>query len=318
MRAIVDDKKLIVKVCKLYYFDGMTQAQIAKRIGVSRPIVSKMLSKAKEEKIVEIFIKDESAHTVDLELHIEKKYGIKEAIVVSKSGYGSGVLLDLLGQAAASYVSKKIGNIGSLGISWGKSVSSFVDAYPFEKNENVKVVPLIGGMGRSELDLHSNMLTLKLAQKLHTHCSYLYAPAMLKNIDTKNRLLESEDINGVLQEGNAVDMAIVGIGNPVVHSTMEEIGYLSNEDVESLRESSAIGDINSFFFDIDGVPLTHPLNDSIIGVDLESLKAIGTTIAIATGDNKTLSIHSALLGGAVDVLVTDDETAQKILDIEQK
>ncbi|TVT26979.1 sugar-binding transcriptional regulator [Salinicoccus cyprini] len=316
MRAIVDDRKLIVKVCKLYYFDGMTQAQIAKRIGVSRPIVSKMLSKAKEEKIVEIFIKDESAHTVDLELHIEKKYGIKEAIVVSKSGYESGVLLDLLGQAAASYVSKKIGGIESLGISWGKSVSSFVDAYPFEKNENVKVVPLIGGMGRSELDLHSNMLALKLAQKLHTHCSYLYAPAMIENADTKNRLLESEDINGVLQEGNAVDMAIVGIGNPVVDSTMEKIGYLSNEDVASLKAADAIGDINSFFFDIDGIPILHPLNDSIIGVDLESLKAIDTTIALATGDNKTLSIHSALLSGAVDVLVTDDETAQKILDIE--
>lgn len=315
MRAIVDDKKLIVKVCKLYYFDGMTQAQIAKRIGVSRPIISKMLSKAKEEKIVEIFIKDESAHTAELELQMEKKYVLNEAIVVSQSDYEPSVLLDLLGQAAASYISKKIESIDSLGVSWGKSISSIVNAYPFEKNENVKVVPLIGGMGRSELDLHSNMLALKLAQKLHTQCSYLYAPAMIENLDTKNRLLESEDINGVLKEGKDVDMALVGIGNPLVDSTMEKIGYLSDEDIQSLSAANAIGDINSFFFDSKGVQLSHSLNDSIIGVDLNSLKEIENTIAIATGANKVKSIHAALLSGAIDVFVTDDKTAQEVLDI---
>lgn len=315
MATITEDKRLIVKVAKLYYFDGMTQAEIARKIGVSRPIISKMLAKAREDKIVEIFIKDESAHTVDLELQLEKQYALREAIVVPTSDYAQKEKLSLLGQAAASHVSKRMDSVNSVGISWGKAVSAFVNAYPFEKNEGVNVVPLIGGMGRSELDLHSNMLTLKFAQKLNTTCSYLYAPAMIKNIDTKNRLLESEDIYGVLDEGRSVDMAIVGMGNPVVDSTMETIGYLSKQDVGSLRAAEAAGDINSVFFDKNGVSLDHHINESVIGIDMEGLKQIEETIAIAHGDNKVPSIHAGLLSGAVDVLVTDDETAQKILSL---
>lgn len=315
MATITEDRRLIVKVAKLYYFDGMTQAEIARKIGVSRPIVSKMLTKAREDKIVEIFIKDESAHTVDLELQMEKIYSIKEAIVVPSSDYSTDVKLDLLGQAAAAHVSKKIDAVDSIGISWGNAVSAFVNSYPFQKNENVNVVPLIGGMGRSELELHSNMLTLKFAQKLNTSCSYLYAPAMIKNIDTKNRLLESEDIYGVLEEGRAVDIAIVGMGNPLLGSTMETIGYLSQEDVGSLKEAHAVGDINSVFFDENGKSLNHNINESVIGIDLDGLKQIEETIAIAQGDNKVRSIHAGLLSGAVDVLVTDDDTAQKILDL---
>lgn len=315
MATITEDRRLIVKVAKLYYFDGMTQAEIARKIGVSRPIVSKMISKAKEDKIVEIFIKDESAHTVDLELQVEKIYSLKEAIIVSASDYNHDMKLDLLGKAAAAHVSKKIDSVESIGISWGNAVSAFVNAYPFQKNESVNIVPLIGGMGRSEIDLHSNMLTLKFAQKLKTTCSYLYAPAMIKNIDTKNRLLESEEIYGVLDEGQSVEMAIVGMGNPIVDSTMEKIGYLSQEDVASLRTAEAVGDINSVFLDKNGNSLNHHINDSVIGINLDGLKQIGETIAIAHGDNKIRSIHAGLLSGAVDVLVTDDETAQKILDL---
>lgn len=315
MATITEDRRLIVKVAKLYYFDGMTQAEIARKIGVSRPIVSKMISKAKEDKIVEIFIKDESAHTVDLELQMEKIYSLKEAIIVSASDYNHDMKLDLLGKAAAAHVSKKIDSVESIGISWGNAVSAFVNAYPFQKNESVNIVPLIGGMGRSEIDLHSNMLTLKFAQKLKTTCSYLYAPAMIKNIDTKNRLLESEEIYGVLDEGQSVEMAIVGMGNPIVDSTMEKIGYLSQEDVASLRTAEAVGDINSVFLDKNGNSLNHHINDSVIGINLDGLKQIGETIAIAHGDNKIRSIHAGLLSGAVDVLVTDDETAQKILDL---
>lgn len=315
MATITEDRRLIVKVAKLYYFDGMTQAEIARKIGVSRPIVSKMISKAKEDKIVEIFIKDESAHTVDLELQVEKIYSLKEAIIVSASDYNHDMKLDLLGKAAAAHVSKKIDSVESIGISWGNAVSAFVNAYPFQKNESVNIVPLIGGMGRSEIDLHSNMLTLKFAQKLKTTCSYLYAPAMIKNIDTKNRLLESEEIYGVLDEGQSVEMAIVGMGNPIVDSTMETIGYLSQEDVASLRTAEAVGDINSVFLDKNGNSLNHHINDSVIGINLDGLKQIGETIAIAHGDNKIRSIHAGLLSGAVDVLVTDDETAQKILDL---
>lgn len=314
MGTITNDRRLLVKAAKLYYFEGMTQAQIAKHIGVSRPIISKMITKAKDDGIIEIFIKDESAHTVDLELEIEKKYGLKEVIIAPGHDYNYTELLKILGQLAAIHVSKRLSDIHSIGISWGKSVSNFVEAFPFAKNNHLHVVPLIGGMGRSDIDLHSNILSLKLAQKLQASASYLYAPAMVQSKDVHQRLIESEDIKGVLEEGKNVDIAVIGIGNPTVQSTMEEIGYLSDENIVSLKAHHAVADINSFFLGENGTLLDHPLNDSIIGVDLTRETAIKETVAIASGDNKIESIHVALRNGAVDCLLTDDRTAQMLVD----
>lgn len=314
MGTITNNTRLLVKVAKLYYFEGLTQTQISKHIGVSRPIISKMLTKAKEDGIIEFFIKDESALTVDLELKLEKKYGLKEVIISPGHDQEYSETLKILGQLASVHVSKKLDDIHSIGISWGKGVSNFVDAFPYQKSESLHIVPLIGGMGRSHIDLHSNILTLKFAQKLQASASYLYAPAMVRSTDVKQRLVESPDISGVLEEGRNVDIAIIGIGNPTVNSTMEEIGYLSDEDTASLKDYGAVTDINSYFLDKDGVLINHPLNDSIIGVNVTLENHIKEIVAIACGDNKIESMHVALMNGAVDVLVTDDRTAQKLID----
>nr|WP_076559778.1 sugar-binding domain-containing protein [Salimicrobium flavidum] len=161
-----------------------------------------------------------------------------------------------------------------------------MEEYPYRREDHLHIVPLIGGMGQSHLDLHSNILSLRLAQKINSSCSYLYAPAMMDNSELKERLLSSLDIFGVLEEGRSVDIAVVGMGNPVKNSTMEEIGYLSSEDVSSLKKSSAIGDLNSQFYDINGNALNHPLNERVIGLNMEDLRNIPETVAIAEGLNK--------------------------------
>ena len=50
------DRQLLGKIARLYYEDGQTQAQIAERFGISRPIVSRKLAEAREAGIVKIFI----------------------------------------------------------------------------------------------------------------------------------------------------------------------------------------------------------------------------------------------------------------------
>lgn len=44
-----EERRLMVKIAKLYYFEGWTQAQIAKKHNVSRPVISKLLNAAKKK-----------------------------------------------------------------------------------------------------------------------------------------------------------------------------------------------------------------------------------------------------------------------------
>lgn len=309
-----EERRQIVKVANLYYFDGQTQAQIASKMGVSRPVISKLLNKAREMGIVEIYIKDENAHTVELEQQLEKTYQLKEALVVPAANLSTEMVKHALGKAAASYVSKNIKDIKSMGVSWGSTLSKFVQEYPFEQHRNLQIVPLVGGMGRKLVDIHSNLLAYQLAQKMNSHCSYLYAPAMVDSLELKERLVQSEDIAMVLKEGSNVEMAVVGLGNPFEGSTMTEMQYLTSEDLASLKQAGAAGDIGSRFYDADGKQIKHPLNDLVIGLDLEEFKNIPHVIGIVEGAHKVESIRAALKGGYLDVLVIDDVTADLLLN----
>ncbi|WP_142828556.1 sugar-binding transcriptional regulator [Planococcus soli] len=308
-----EERRQIVKVANLYYFDGQTQAQIASKMGVSRPVISKLLNKAREMGIVEIYIKDENAHTVELEQQLEKTYGLKEALVVPAANLSTEMVKHALGKAASSYVSKNIKDIKSLGISWGSTLSKFVQEYPFEQHRDLQIVPLVGGMGRKFVDIHSNLLAYQLAQKMNSYCSYLYAPAMVESLELKERLVQSEDIAMVLKEGRSVEMAVVGLGNPFEGSTMTEMQYLTSDDLDSLKLAGAAGDIGSRFYDADGYQIKHPLNDLVIGLDLEEFKKIPQVIGIVEGAHKVESIRAALKGGYLDVLVIDDVTADLLL-----
>ncbi|WKA53411.1 sugar-binding transcriptional regulator [Planococcus shixiaomingii] len=308
-----EERRHLVKVAKLYYFDGQTQAEIAKRMGVSRPVISKLLNKARDNGIVEVYIKDENAHTVALEQQLEKKYQLKEAIVVPAGNLPADLVKHALGKAASFYVSKNLEGIHSLGISWGSTLSKFVQEYPFEKHQELKVVPLVGGMGRKLVEIHSNLLAYQLAQKMNSTCSYLYAPAMVESQELKQRLIESEDIAMVLEEGRNVQMAVVGIGNPYEGSTMSTMDYLTPENLKSLQEAGAAGDIGSRFFDADGNQVKHPLNDLVIGLDLNEFKNIPEVIGIVEGSHKAVSVKAALAGGYLDVLIIDDETASLLV-----
>ncbi|TLS38726.1 sugar-binding transcriptional regulator [Pseudalkalibacillus caeni] len=313
-----EERRQLVKVANLYYFEGLTQSQVASKIGVSRPIVSKLLQKAKDVGIVEIYIKDESAHTVELEQRMEDRFGLKDVIVVPTAGYSAERSKRAVARAGAYFLSKNLKEVKKLGISWGTTLAQLVEEYPFSKHEDIKIVPLEGGMGRQYVEIHANQLAYEMAKKFNGKCSYLYAPAIVETEELKERLMDMEDIKAVLEEGKQVDKALIGIGNPHENSTLKKIGYLQDEDIDHLRETGAVGDIGFRFFDENGNPIKDSLNDKVIGIPLEGLKEIKEVICVVEGTHKLESIRGALEGSYLDVLVIDEPTASRLLGIKGK
>ncbi|WP_170138799.1 sugar-binding transcriptional regulator [Oceanobacillus chungangensis] len=308
-----EERRLMIKVAKLYYLEGWTQNQICKKVGKSRPIISRWLKQAREERIVEIYIKDESLHTVELELILENKYDLNEVTVIATNKNNQEMVMRHLGRTAATYLSSKIDDIKSIGISWGKSVHALVDAFTYQNKPHIHVIPLIGGLGQNNVHLHSNHLTFQMAQKLDTSSSYLYAPAMVETVSLRNNIMESKDVSEVLNQGKNVDLAIVGVGNPL-ESTMTEMGYLNDKDRLSLEESNVIGDINSNFYDREGMELEHQINDRIIGLDLKDLAIIPEVMTIVSGVHKIEALHVALKKQYITTLFIDDVTATALIE----
>lgn len=308
-----NEKRQLVKISNLYYKDGFTQAEIAAKMGVSRPVISKLLQRAKDEGIVNIYIKDESVHTVELEQRLEKHFGLEEAIVVPNSGMTSEMVKRAVAQAGANYISRNMKGIKSIGISWGTTLSHFVREYPFERREDIKVVPLEGGMGVKAVEIHANQLANELGKKINGTCNYLYAPAIVETEELKDRLMAMQDIQTVLETGRKVDLAITGIGNPYRESTLMKLGYLHEQDLSRLRELGAVGDIGFRFFDEHGNSVNDDFSGKVIGITLEEFKKINKVITLVEGEHKADSILGALRGQFIKVLVIDEITASALL-----
>lgn len=170
-------------------------------------------------------------------------------------------------------------------------------------------MPLVGGIGRSHIEIHSNQLAYELSKKLNCDCEFLYAPAVAETVRLKRELMSSAEIRHLLEEAKQVDLAVVGIGNPL-RSTMVKMGYLNNEDLDDLRRHGASGDINSRFIDSEGDELSISLNQKSIGIELSHLRRIPTVVGVVSGIDKAQAILASLRGQYINVFVTDEVTGK--------
>lgn len=308
------EKRELVRIAKMYYVNGLTQAEIAKKIGVSRPVISKMLQRAKDTGVVEIYIRDETVSMVELEQELEAALKMDEVIVVPAQGSkNEEIIKQQVAKAAAQYLPKWIRNKRRIGISWGTTLYHLVNEYPFERHHKMKVYPLVGGIGRHRIEIHSNQLAYEFSKKLGGTCEFLYAPAIADSIELKKQLVDSPDIRSIQEEARRVELAIVGIGNPY-ESTMAEMGYLKEEDIRQLRDGEAVGDISSRFFDKTGEPIDNNLNNRVIGIELADLKNIPTVVGVVSGTKKLAAVWAGLQGNYFDKLIIDEYLAERLLE----
>jgi DNA-binding transcriptional regulator LsrR (DeoR family) len=85
------------------------------------------------------------------------------------------------------------------------------------------------------------------------------------------------------------------------------------EDLDNLRRQGAVGDISLHFYDINGKEVDSEFHNRVIGVSFEALKKIPRVVGIAGGPEKYRAVLGALQGGVINTLITEKETAQKLL-----
>lgn len=309
------NNRLLFKVAQAYYIDGLTQSEIAKQFGISRPKVSRLLKEARADKIVSITLIPPTEGTSELEKSIEEKFSIEEAVVVPVNNHKSQseVARDL-GPAAAECITRRLTGKKSISLSWGTSIMGFVDALQLLPFPELTIVQMNGGLGPSDNFEHSAELTSRLARKLSAKRRLLQSPGIVSSKEVAASFRKEKQITDTLELAINSDIAIIGIGVLSSDSLLINDGsILSNVEVEELNKSEAIGDIALRYFDKNGKLLDLEINDRIIGLTLEEIEKIPTVIAIAGGEVKFEAIKVALSMGLINVFVTDSETAKKLI-----
>jgi DNA-binding transcriptional regulator LsrR (DeoR family) len=310
----VELKRLLHKIAKAYYDDGLTQQQIGERLGISRIKVSRLLRAARDEKVVQITIAPPPESNTELERQLEMRYGLKEALVVTCSGPNTATIVNDLGPVAAACLVRCLQGREVVAISWGTTVLAIVNALPVLDLPEVRVVQLLGGLGELEAQTHGADLARRMAQALGAKPRLIHAPGIVKDRLVRDALVTDPQVADTLALAARADVALVGIGALEPGSTLLSSGStLSPEEVADLRAHGVVGDIALQFFDARGQRVDHPINERIVGTDLETIRKMSRVIGVAGGVEKVPVIRAALRGHLINVLVTDNETAGRLL-----
>jgi DNA-binding transcriptional regulator LsrR (DeoR family) len=251
----------------------------------------------------------------EYEKYIELRWNLKEAVVVSSRSAAESTLLKVLGQAASSYAQRVLSGNEVVSISWGSTLASFINEFPETDMPELKIVQMIGGLGSPEANSHSSVLVHRLAEKTGGTARILSAPGIVSSEETKKELLKDSHISKTLSIAASADIAFVGIGTPVSGSLFaEKTEGFSENIIAELKQAGALGDISLRFFDKKGEFINISLNSRVIGLDSFQIKEIPRVVAVAGGAHKISAVKSALNTGILDVLITDSDTAEKLME----
>lgn len=308
------DLRLLTKVSKLYYEDNLNQDEIVQRLRISRATISRLLAQAREIGIVKIMVVPPSGTYAPLETLLEEKFGLQEAIVADVPVPNTPpIIARELGAAAAAYLLRAISPEDVVGVSWGYTIRGMVAALEPRYLPNVRIVQLTGGIGKPESEAHATELCRTMARTLSCKLALLPAPGVVRSRETRDVYLMDEHVRAAMQLLPEVTLAFVGIGslNSYTIATRDE-SILTEADIQNAIRAGAVGDIANRFMDRQGQPIQVELNERIIGIDLHQLRSIPRVVGVAGGAEKFEAIQAALRGHLINVLITDQQTAEML------
>lgn len=309
------DTRLILKCCTMYYFDGMSQMQISKQLGVSHPTVCRLIKLAKEKGYVKIDIVsplEHESYTI-LERELEKRFGLKEAVVIGDKFGDDHVQKVELGKAVAAYLQRVLVKNDVVGLSMGSTLYEVPKAVTHPTEGRNIFVPVLGAVGQTHPEIHPNTLVSAFAKAFGGEAMYLHAPAHITHHVIKENLLLEPSVQEVMKYYDKLSACVVGIGTPEPDSAMMRANYFDQAMVQQLFDQGMVGDICLQFYDINGNTDRFPINQNAFGMELEKLKSVPRSIGIATGVQKTKAVIGAIRAKFVNVLIVHRSLAESIL-----
>lgn len=310
-----DDIRLIVKIAQLYYEQDMTQAQIARELGIYRTTISRLLKRGREQGIVTIAINYDYNENLWLEQQLKQKFGLKEAVVVSCDSEQEDEQLAMMGVHGAQLLERLLEPGDIIGFSWGLAVRGLVEGLsPASQSRQLICVPIIGGpSGKLESRYHVNTLTYGAAAKLKGESHLADFPALLENPLIRNGIMQSRHFKSISAYWDNLDIALVGIGSPAIRDGANWHAFYGSEESDDLHARRVAGDICSRFYDINGATVETNMSEKTLSIETNKLKQTRYSIGIAMGEEKYSGILGALRGNYINCLVTNSHTAELLL-----
>ncbi len=304
---------LLADISTMYFMEGKTQSEIAKLVGMTRSNVSRLLKEARESGVVRIEINRPINFQPELAQKLVERFSLINARIIDVDH--SDELLQTLGRGAAKELIQQLEPENILATAWGTGISATVDQIE-ETNliPGLRIVQLLGAPGAHVKEYDAHAVVRRLEEKLDAEGIYFHAPFFADDERMAKMIMESKSLEEPLRLAKRADVALLGVGSiEINYSSYYLAGYLSKEEVLSIKERGAVGDVCAQFFDKQGSLIDHEYKNRMIGMPAELIFNIPVRIGVAGGHAKIEPIIGALKGNLINVLISDTATATEVL-----
>jgi DNA-binding transcriptional regulator LsrR (DeoR family) len=313
--ARIDELRLMAKIARMYYTQGLRQTEICERLRIHQSTVSRVLKRAEREGVVRVTVSLPAGTHTEVEDALQSTFGLDEAVVVDCIQDEEQIAHDL-GAAAAFYLETTLKADDVIGISsWSASLLAMVDAmHPSQRWKNTRVVQILGGVGNPNAEVHASQVTRRLADLIGGEATLLASPGVVGSRQARDVLIKDRFVREALDYFPQLTIALVGIGATEPSRALASSGNVfSPQELKILAGKGAVGDICLRFFDEAGKQVITELNERVISVELDQLRAVRRVVGVAGGRRKMAALRGALAGKLVNVLITDLACAEHLI-----
>jgi len=304
--------RLRIRAAWMYFVEQMTQNEIADVLGVGRVTIVRMLADARSRNEVKISIESELSEIVRLERALEKTFGLQQALVAPLSTPDADPI-PAISAKTGSFLSDTMKSGMRVGVGWGRTLFSSLPFINAKSLTDFKVISLLGGVGVVRR-FNPAEFAWRFAQIFQGDGYLIPTPAVVDSVETKIALVERCGLQEVFEMANVLDAVLLSVGGIASATTFSRGGFLREADREALLARGAVGDLLFHFFDRNGDLVDHPVNSHVMSVDVDRLRKAPIRILTSGGAEKTEALLGAMTLIAPTILITDEESARRMLE----
>ena len=309
--TLAEDRALRLRAAWLYYNRGMTQKDLADRLGISRSSVIRLLDEARARSEVQIWIDMPEGELADLATGLEELLALDRALVVPGAGNSAETARDV-GAALGRFLSEAITDGMTIGVGWGRTLNAALMTFRPLRTSGVRVVSLQGGTVET-MGLNPGDFAWRLAGAMGADCLLFPAPLIVDSPETKERLLSACGLSRIAEVARGMDLAVISCGDIGEAGTSLSQNLLSPGDYAGLVRAGAICDTMCHFLDAGGRSVDHPVQDRVMSVGLDTVARAGHVVLASGGAGRAAAIRATIARTECQTLVTDEAAARALL-----
>lgn len=314
MRSNQEKKNdLATRVAWMYYVAKQTQQDIATALDLSRPTVNRLIAQATDRGLVTVRFNHPLGECVELAERLCKRFSLSFCEIAPLEPEFSGSPLESIATVGAAVLERYLADpkLAVLATGSGRTLRAVIDGAAEIRLPNLKVISITGSVALdgSFSRYNAGLRTADLTGGKHF---LLPVPLVAESPEAKERWCAHELYHRVQTLYAQSDVALIGVGPIAAKCPMVEDGFITRQEAEDLVSLGAVGDVLGWPLDRNGKLVGSAVAERVTSMPLPTL-ASRPVIAFAGGEARVQAILAALRGHWISGLVTDQQTARRLL-----